>query len=318
MRSTVRAARTAASAKTAASAAAMAAQRACENGKFSSVDEARAAQTRASIAQSHAIHAAVVEYEANTAKRRAALALAHDVKCWNAHRKREVLQTCLAYAKSQHEATRRAVDAWSCLSDGYVGSAVFPTSQSRRLAPKPRPVVVEEEPQATIYGSLEDSGEGQVIIAVEHDLFKQHAGSPRSSGSGASAAPETILPLVVASPIPEEGEEEDPNREVEDFGASSNSHSLLAGNTSQKSVSTSAHSSLSPSATLQSHSFSASSFHSKSKEEAELLTASMQSLVDGLMTWGGQIEEEDFALPTGMAASIALEESGALGAHTTS
>jgi hypothetical protein len=318
VRSTVRAARTAANVKTAASAAASTAQKACEDGKFSLIDEARAAQTRASIAQSHAIHAAVVEYEANTAKRRAALALAHDVKCWNAHRKREVLQTCLAYAKSQHEATRRAVDAWSCLSDGYVGSAVFPTAQSRRVAPKSRPVVVEDEPQATIYGNLEDSGEGQVIIAVEHELLKQDTDSRRSSTSSASAEPEKILPFVVASPIPEEGEEEYANRDLEDFGASSNSRSLLAGNASQRSVSTSAHSSLSPSATLQSHSFSASSFHSKSKEEAEVLTASMQSLVDGLMSWGGQIEEEDFALPTGMAASIALEESGALSPHTLS
>eukprot|EP00980_Cylindrotheca_fusiformis_P023374 scaffold10429_cov126-Cylindrotheca_fusiformis.AAC.5 len=322
VRSTVRAARTAGNAKTAASSAAVTAQKACENGKFSSIDEARAAQTRASIAQSHAIHAAVVEYEANTAKRRAALALAHDVKCWNAHRKREVLQTCLAYAKSQHEATRRAVDAWSCLGDGYVGSELFPAAQSRRVPPKQKPVFVEEEPQATIYGNLEDSEEGQVIIAVEHELLKHDNISPRSSSSSTTAEPETILPLVVASPIPEEGEDEDVTRESEDFGASSNSPSLLAGNASQtasqRSVSTSAHSSLSPSTNLQSHSFSASSLHSKSKDEAEVLTSSMQSLVDGLMSWGGQIEEEDFALPTGMAASIALEESGVFGPHSHS
>ena len=37
----------------------------------------------------------------------------------------------------------------------------------------------------------------------------------------------------------------------------------------------------------------------------------MQSLVDGLMSWGGgfDAEEDHFALPVGMAASIALEES---------
>jgi len=43
------------------------------------------------------------------------------------------------------------------------------------------------------------------------------------------------------------------------------------------------------------------------------LTSSMQSLVDGLMNWGGKDVEDTFALPTGMAASIALEESIALG-----
>jgi hypothetical protein len=45
----------------------------------------------------------------------------------------------------------------------------------------------------------------------------------------------------------------------------------------------------------------------------EALTSSMQSLVNGLMNWGGQYDsEEDFALPRGMAASIAMEESGVL------
>ena len=85
----------------------MAAQTACDSGNFANIEEARAAQTRASIAQSHAIHAAVVDHEAKSVKRRAAVALAHDVKCWNVHRKRELLRSTLAYAKSQHEATRR-------------------------------------------------------------------------------------------------------------------------------------------------------------------------------------------------------------------
>jgi hypothetical protein len=49
------------------------------------------------------------------------------------------------------------------------------------------------------------------------------------------------------------------------------------------------------------------------KENHEALTSSMQSLVDGLMNWGGIDVEDTFALPTGMAASIALEESIALG-----
>ena len=52
-------------------------------------------------------------------------------------------------------------------------------------------------------------------------------------------------------------------------------------------------------------------------EENEVLTSSMQSLVNGLMNWGGQYDDdEDFALPTGMAASIALEESCVLGVHS--
>ena len=58
----------------------------------------------------------------------------------------------------------------------------------------------------------------------------------------------------------------------------------------------------------------AEKFSTAEPGEAEALTSSMQSLVNGLMNWGGQYDdEEDFALPTGMAASIALEESGVFG-----
>ena len=40
------------------------------------------------------------------------------------------------------------------------------------------------------------------------------------------------------------------------------------------------------------------------------MTASMQSLVDGLMNWGGAIDfDEELILPKGMAASIAFGES---------
>jgi hypothetical protein len=43
------------------------------------------------------------------------------------------------------------------------------------------------------------------------------------------------------------------------------------------------------------------------------MTSSVPSFLDGLLNWGGVDVEEDSALPTGMAAIIALEGSGALG-----
>ena len=52
----------------------------------------------------------------------------------------------------------------------------------------------------------------------------------------------------------------------------------------------------------------------KPLDENESMSASMASLVDGLMTWGmgGQFETDDIlALPQGMAASIAFEETHA-------
>lgn len=331
VRSTVRAARTAANAKSTANTAARDAQKACEQGKFNSLDEARASETRASIAQSHAIHAAVVEHEAKTVKRRATLALAHDVKCWNVHRKREVLQTVLSYARSQHEATRRAVDAWSCLRDGFVGSAVVPSTQARRsrAAPKPSIDIFNDEVQTTIYGSSNGTGQQQTIVAVEHDLLNQSSLSSKdlsidsSKDSGTystgevitSAEPETILPLVLASPIPEEPFPEDDEEAGyrqgnSDFAKSSNSQS--------QTITTSPHTGVA--ASIHSQSFASSSAQSKPQVEtektqthfegAEILTSSMQSLVDGLMNWGGQYDdEEDLTLPTGMAASIAIEGS---------
>ena len=320
VRSAVRAARTASNARASASSAAMKAQYACENGNFRNIDEARAAQTRSSIAQSHALHSAVVEHEAKTVKRRATLALAHDVKSWNDHRKREVLQTCLAYARSQHEATRRAVDAWSCLRDGYVGSPVIPSTQAR----KPPPVVHREdsdtEPFTSIYADDTDEGVSPTIVAVEHDLLKQPEGSstpPRNGSSGsegdeilaAPSSPETLLPMAMASRIPEEeGEDDDSSGAIaREFGSSLHSQSCYSRHSSAMGGS------------LGSRAFSAGSPGSQSRSKLdggddEPMTSSMQSLVNGLMTWGGQYDsEEDFALPTGMAASIALEESAIFG-----
>jgi hypothetical protein len=307
--STVRAARTAANAKSAATSAAHSAQVVVEKGKFANIDEARAAQTRASIAQSHAIHAAVVEHEAKTVKRRATLALAHDVKCWNVHRKREVLDICLSYAKSQHEATRRAVDAWSCLRDGFVGSNIIPSAQARRAVPqnrKPRLLDLmceEAEVEATIFSSSDHNEGRPSIVAVEHELLKlpcDSSSSCDSTGTGdiitAPAEPETILPLVVASPIPEEDEDVSNSRSQDTFDIFGACHSDSS-------------SQLVKSSCVHSPSVNASRVHPSETEAEEVLTSSMQSLVDGLMNWGGIDVEEDFALPAGMAASIALEES---------
>ena len=61
------------------------------SGNFSSTKELRAAQTRVSISH-HTINAAVIEHEDFGAKRRAAIALAHDVTCWNIHRQQEMLK----------------------------------------------------------------------------------------------------------------------------------------------------------------------------------------------------------------------------------
>jgi hypothetical protein len=288
----------------------MSAQAACEKGEFANIDEARAAQTRASIAQSHAIHAAVVEHEAKTVKRRATLALAHDVKTWNVHRKREMLRSCMAYTRSQHEAVRRAVDAWSSLRDGFVGASVTPATLERRIAspaPAPvadhdfapnsdiaitqldssdrlrRPVVVDpDEATAMIYentSATDSSGDEPAIVAVEHDLLNAAPGDtivPADPETSKSDDPDPRnLPLADAALIPE------------DFG------DLMSFS--------------------QPSSFHGTSHDVSSSEEP--MSASMQSLVEGLMSWGGgfDVEEDHLALPQGMATSILFEQRGNLG-----
>lgn len=301
----------------------MSAQKASDTGNFNSVDEARAAQTRASIAKSHAIHAAVVEHEASTVKRRATLALAHDVKCWNAHRKREILQTALSYAKSQHEATRRSVDAWSCLRDGYVEPTIFPSAQARR-PPPPAPSVdllAGDDVETTIFAP-NGITEEPTIVAVEHRLLKQPTDSTIDSVEiVCPGEPDPILPLVVASPIPEEDESSESGGDHGDifsfqltdtptpqsFGSSVHLGSAIDNSSQSRDSSTS----------QDFASISRRSVIVDEEKEGEVLSSSMQSLVDGLMNWGGQYDHsQDLALPTGMAASIAMEESGVLSSHS--
>jgi len=120
----VRASYTATRAKRAAFSAAEKARKVYEScDHTSSKEKIEHTQSEASTAQSHAIHATVVEYEANIAKKRSAVSLAQDVKAWNIHRKRELLQTCVQVAKSQQEACEKAADAWQSLRDGLIDSS---------------------------------------------------------------------------------------------------------------------------------------------------------------------------------------------------
>ena len=123
VRGAVRASSTASRAKSAAYIAAEKAKKAYEAcDHTSSKEKVQHTQSEASKAQSHAIHATVVDHTANIAKKRSAVSLAQDVKSWNSHRKNEMLQTCIQFAKSQQEASRKAADAWESLKEGLIDS----------------------------------------------------------------------------------------------------------------------------------------------------------------------------------------------------
>jgi hypothetical protein len=107
------------------------------------IERVRRAQLEASTTQSHAIHATVVEYEANVAKKRSAISFAHDVKSWNQHRKHELLRACIQAAKSQRDACRKAADAWESIRDGLVD---FSTSTVAIDEVNPLPNLMDNSP----------------------------------------------------------------------------------------------------------------------------------------------------------------------------
>jgi hypothetical protein len=255
----------------------------------------RSLQTRASIAQSHAIHAAVVEHEASVVKRRSTLALAHDVKTWNMHRKREILRSCISFATSQHEASRRAVDAWSSLKNGFLGSTMNPSAVERRPVPSTvsinareistAPTIVDAKPSVepgevttTIYNGMEECNQ-QRIIAVDHSdlLLGSRGGGDSSALSDAYnfSLPFAQADLVVSASDSVMSESAFQNMEAPHLGNAGGRSMMNLQDVSAHPV------------------------------QSEILSSSMQSLVDGLMTWGGGFEtEEDFGLTGKMATSF--------------
>ena len=280
VRTAVRASRTASGAKAAAESAALAAQNSFETGNFTTEEEVSAAKTRASISHSHSIHAAVIEHEAFTAKRKAAMALTYDVKCWNVHRKREILKTCLAAVATYRESSQKAVCTWSTLLDGLH----LPTSIcDQEVKQKMDSSILLNDPEVSIDADIVTESsmlslQSPKIYPEDHkalnvDKFKML--SPLNQGVVKDPSSKCTSPSLRGADIPLSEPSGHPSRNSD------------------------------------------KSFNSPAVEttdgEADTMTASMQSLVDGLMSWGGRYDpQDDMSLPSGMAVSIALEESGVL------
>lgn len=79
-------------------------------------------QERGSKLRMQALHAAVLEHEAESAKKRSVVSLANDVKYWNSHRKRELLHACTKLVRAQKIASEQNLNAWKELKDGLLES----------------------------------------------------------------------------------------------------------------------------------------------------------------------------------------------------
>lgn len=262
VKSAIQACNTATSAKAAAESAALSAQKACETSTTSNPEEVRILRTRASISHSHAIYAAVIQHESFVAKRKAALALAHDVHFWNLYRKREILKTCLDVAKAQKEAAGKAVESWELLRMGLFG---HDDCVSSPVARKERKKVPNISPSTVKSCSK--------IVPVDH----------------VALAPKHIPPAP-----PFATDKNNDNDFAPKISSKQSKESIPIDRTTDEKE----NNDVTP---------------QRDTQEGDLMTSSMQSLVDGLMTWGfaqGQYDpQDDMSLPTGMAVSIALEES---------
>ncbi|KAL7487911.1 hypothetical protein ACHAW6_013491 [Cyclotella cf. meneghiniana] len=332
VRDAVIASRTASRAKAAAFTAAAKSKKAYESLTSSCTqDEINAAQSEAAASQSHAIHATVVEYESNVAKKRAAVSLAQDVKCWNTYRKRELLRSCLEYARSQRDACRNAADAWESLRDGLVDSSTlcFAPEELANIIPN-HTLGTEEEDimissdtevcrvlrdaqtpvahEVTTSTSLFDSNKEQTL---EIDFFsdglvkKEDIESTYDSmhaSSSAASLPEAfvdVTELTVSAFALDESADNVCFFQPPDLFDVDNDHFapqqdiISAAESSTQSVDeamdiyTCPHDDLGIASVLDRR---PSEEQYNASISGENMTMSMQSLIDGLMTWGGDEE----------------------------
>ncbi|KAL3795246.1 hypothetical protein HJC23_008331 [Cyclotella cryptica] len=332
VRDAVVASRTATRAKAASYTAAAKAKKAYECLTSScSQDEINAAQSEAAASQSHAIHATVVEYESNVAKKRAAISLAQDVKCWNTYRKRELLQSCLEYARSQRDACGKAADAWESLRDGLIDSSTlsFTPEELVNILPEHTPIVHEEDiltssatevcrvlheshtsiaNEVVPTSSLLDSNREQILELenfpdefLKKEDIESASESMQASSSGASL-PEAFVDVTELTASAFELDESADNVyflrppdlfEVDNDHFAPQQDVLSAAESSAQSIDEAT----GTSAYQQYDLGIESELNERPFDEqyntsvgVENMTMSMQSLIDGLMAWGG-VEE---------------------------
>jgi hypothetical protein len=182
VRCTFQASQTAASAKEAAD---LAYKRATESlDTINETEDSEAAQARVAILKQQAIHSAIVEYEALSAKHKSSTALAHDVRTWNNHRKREVFSACLDIVTSQQKSAHHFAQSWEQLRDGLINTSPLPTthlctSQSNSSSPTSHafPSFTNENTQSAISFNTQtnknkfDPSLQELMLADKNNLY---------------------------------------------------------------------------------------------------------------------------------------------------
>jgi hypothetical protein len=316
----VEAARTASRAKHTADIAATNAIQA-EKDEKETGEEAKMLQERVSRSQMQALHAAVVEHEALAAKRRSVISLANDVKYWNTHRKRDLIKACSRVVKEQASAAAQNLNAWTQLRDGLLAStSIFDVGQKNqrdasRFEQNPlADANVVQESQSEISNEEQMPRENIVVAATVQDYFSPQISQQDDEilfSPSLSQHDDELLPPI-------DGETSIPCRDVQQSISSFSEDALVFSDALSSSALS--HDSIDvcePDQELGGDSDSKNSERGMMMNEdvdvKDDMTESMQSLVDGLLTWGGggnwEVEDElGLTLPKGMAASLAMEE----------
>ena len=277
----MRASHTATRAKSAAYVAAEKAKKTYEScDQSSSKEKIQYTQSEASKAQSHAIHATVVEYEANIAKKRSAVSLAQDVKSWNVHRKKDILRTCIEFARSQQEASRKAIDAWESLREGLIeSSTTFVPDVSLWTNPTPATSKVG------VGDTLENSTIAHSGCSSDWETGVEPSNSMSSNIQG--FASDDFSSSLKQSQQSEDTSADNvyclkpPNIEEDYFSY----QSIVSGDDDGEKEDDDSTSSKS--------SVNEDDDESKELKKGDPMSTSMQSLIDGLMSWGEQENTDD-------------------------
>ena len=309
-------------------------------------EEAKVLHERVSSSKMQALHAAVVDHEASSAKRRSVISLANDVKYWNTHRKRELLQACLDVVKEQRSSAEQNTHAWEQLRDGLLDThQIFGKGETPDMTENAVEGIVSEgiiisEPSEEQFNEFDYPSSSALELDDDVDTGIQITGGLAESAIEESFAKEKEILNDIQQDYFTPSASHDGDLLSDDFslksadGADYKSRSPhLSQDTNDRNLSISGDfedtrfftDAMSTSA--QSHHSEASNCdveadasadneqdgvpHEVEKEPNEGMTESMQSLVDGLLTWGENWDaDDDLALPRGMAASLAMEERG--------
>jgi hypothetical protein len=212
------------------------------------------------------------------------------VKSWNIHRKKELLRTCIQTAKSQQEACRKAADAWESIRKGLIYSSAYsfaelqvkPWADPKKASPM-RSIPIADHLHANKedfasswnYGdqnfseSFTDASNSMTSVVDGFTDICSLRESQKSDMEGSFDQVYCIVPPKTS--------------QIDEDYFSFHQQSILFGGDNSDSDETGTN------RTSSVH----ESFHSERNStpdvpSREKMSKSMQSLIDGLMAWGGE------------------------------